>query len=270
MAGFPYVFSSRRQIAQEYPRVLRLISHRLTRLGKSPGADPLHEIRTLIKLLRALLWLAQPNLPPAAVASAKKHFQSAARSLSGAREHAVLRSTLKNLAAESSDAAPVRHLTEKIARSNGHLPAKLLHQAEAEVKKTITQLERDVTVQQNWKSPAKRLKKSLKQVAKARAAAQKKKADPAFHEWRKKTKRLLYLLQVLAPRLSRKKRRLIPRIDQIQHQLGDAQDSVILQATLKKKLKRTDPTLKPVLHQLDKRKKKLRKKAVKLSCRGGL
>ena len=196
-------FSPERKTAREFVRVLKRISMRLGRLGKARhGGDPaeaIHEIRTLLKLLRALLWFAKPALPPTTGAYAKLELQKAARLLSGPRDVTAMTATLE---AAGQEASPAERLAVQRARDLLAAAAPeaedALHpggpeaQAVALTRKTIRLLIHDASGELKWKSPRRRLERAHARTDRARKAAQDDPTPAHLHEWRKKAKRLLY------------------------------------------------------------------------------
>jgi CHAD domain-containing protein len=262
MARFAYAFSSRKKedAKDEFVRVLHLISSRFEKLT---GPEAVHDVRTLIKLLRALLWLARPSLPPALFDSAKKRLRQAAQMLAGARDAKVVKSTLENLQKEARQAderKAVEIVLERLAEKNGGSQSHL-KEAVGLVQKTIGELEQGVASE--WKSPARRLRKAYRQTGRAREAARKSGRAASYHEWRKKAKRLLFLLQILES--GKKANRTIERVDKMQQRLGDYHDSVVLEEKLKKKFRSAKAEVEPVLRMLKARERRLRKKAGKIA-----
>lgn len=252
----------------EFVRVLRRISRRLQRLSHRSAAGALHETRILIKLLRALLWLVKPSLPPKMAAAAKKELHKAAQLLSDARDARVAKSILENLEKKARlrrETRAVKAALARLARENP--PAEeihpLLRHAIAMVRKIIMRLERNIAPEAE--PPGRRLQKAFRQTARAAQAARKERSAVRYHEWRKKTKRLLYLLQILEPEPGRKTARQIEGIDRLQHELGDHQDSVVLEQKLRKRFPSHRSGVRPLLGLLRRRKRRLRKKARKLA-----
>ena len=273
--SFPYKFSRKRKTGAEFGRVLRQISARLGKLRKSRPDDDtetVHEIRTTIKLLRTLLWFAQPALAPTTLAFAKIELQNAARLLAARRDLTAMQSALKSLAEETD--APKKH--EAIHRTGALLAARapktrpgvLLRQrndAIALVQKTIRLLIHAAAAGSSWKSPKQRLKKARAAAEHAEEIAGDDPTPVHLHEWRKKAKRLLYLLQLFHPKPKGKKKRAIAAVDELQHHLGDHHDTVVLREHLTRHhpAHAAAPESQPLFALLDERLQRLQKEAEK-------
>jgi CHAD domain-containing protein len=277
MDPFPYAFSPKRPARREFVRVLARISTRLAKLEKQPegNVETVHEIRTLIKLLRTLLWFAKPAFPPTTSAYAKVEFKKAAGLLSRRRDATAIQATLKDLADEAT-APEQRQAVERATRllasrrletNNGAVSPHPEREAIVLVQKTIRHLTHAASAAMSWKSPDKRLAKARVRTVAAQETAKKNPTPIHLHEWRKKAKRLLYLLQVLHAAPKKKTKRAIKRIDKLQHRLGDHHDSVVLEERLTRGFpaQSARPAFKPVFELLAARERRLRKKAEKVA-----
>jgi len=271
--SFPYAFSPKRKTAREFGRVLKQISARLGKLRKARPDDDIetvHEIRTTIKLLRTLLWFAQSALAPTTRAFAKIELQNAARLLATRRDLLAMQSTLKSLA-EESEAPKVHAVIHRTgALLAAHAPKiktgawlRQRNEALALVQKTIRLLIHAAAAGSSWKSPRKRLRKARAAADRARQTAEDDPTPVHFHEWRKKVKRLLYLLQLFHRRPKGKKKRAIEKVDELQHFLGDHHDTVVLREHLTRHhpAKAAHPEFQPFFTLLEERLKRLERKA---------
>ncbi len=240
MESLPYAFSPQHGLEHEFPRVLHRVSARLKKLAGHPGHDKsetLHEIRISIKLLRALLWLAKPGCSPAHAFAIKNQLKIAAHHLAGTRDMMVMRATLQELKKESDEPEEhesIEHALRAFALRQAKTSNGVLKKASATLQKAISLMERDCHFDSGKSSARRRLKKAFHLTHQARQKALKTKRALDFHEWRKKAKRLLYLLQLLHADPGKKTARMIKRIDKIQHWLGDHHDHVLLEEQLKK------------------------------------
>jgi CHAD domain-containing protein len=201
--------------------------------------ETVHEIRTTIKLLRTLTWFARPVLAPTTRAGARSGLQHAARLLAARRNLTAMQSTLRNLAEETGTPRDrdVIHRTGALlaARAPKIQPSTMYRQRDeaiARVQKTIRRLIRAAATATGWKSPKKRLRKARAAAERAQAMAQEEPTPVHLHEWRKKAKRLLYLLKLFHPNPQGKKKLEIEAVDALQHDLGDHHDTVVLQEHL--------------------------------------
>jgi CHAD domain-containing protein len=273
--SFPYKFSPKRKPGGEFGRVLKQISARMGKLRQARPDDDtetVHEVRTTIKLLRTLLWFAQPALAPTTLAFAKIELQNAARILATRRDLTAMQSTLKSLA-EENDTPKEREVIHRTgvflaARAPKTRPGALLRQrneAIALVQKTCRLLVHAAAAGSSWKSPKRRLRKARAAAERAREIAEDNPTPIHLHEWRKKVKRLLYLLQLFHPEPKGKKKRAIEKVDELQHHLGDHHDTVVLHEHLTRRhfAQTAKPEFRPLFGLLEVRLKRLQKKAAK-------
>jgi hypothetical protein len=263
---FPYTFRPKRKTAREFNRVLQAVSARLVQLTRQRGgeAEAIHEMRTLIKLLRALLWFARPALPPTTSAYAKIELHNAARLLAARRDltaRQLVLECLQRKAGGEAERAAVKKAAEWVARQAPKIGDAAVRrrrlQASALVRKTIRLLVHSAATESRWKAPERRLKRARAASDRARQAAAQEPTPANLHEWRKKVKRLFLLLLVLPGT----PRREIKAAEKLQRQLGDHHDAVLLEENLLKHHPAAEPALRPVLDLLEARKKKLRRKA---------
>jgi CHAD domain-containing protein len=268
---FPYTFSpgAADSTGPELVVVLHKISERLKKFPKSANDKALHDIRVLIKVLRALLWLAKSTLPASAANEIKQRFRRAAGKLAGPRDAGVLRKTLKDLGEDASrrQANSLRLASQAVKdRAKDHSVSRLTWAAAIDlVQKAIREFQGRIEAVADWKSPARRVRKARKAMEECRRVARKKKGDLDYHAWRKKAKRLLYLLQILEPKPDSDTARLIKRLDKIQRRLGDYHDAAVLESRLKEKLPASDrEAAQPLLKLIHQRKRRLRRKTEKV------
>jgi CHAD domain-containing protein len=146
-----------------------------------------------------------------------------------------MQSTLTSLAGESDAAKEheVIHRTGALlaAHAPKTRPGPLLRQRNeviARVQNTIRLLIHAAAAGSSWKLPRKRIKKARAVTKRAQKIAEEDPTPVHLHEWRKKAKRLLYLLQLFHPRPKGKMKSAIEKTDELQHLLGDHHDTVVL------------------------------------------
>ncbi len=91
MAGPPEAFtlSWHKQSADSFARILRRIAARAQSLSgdaRTSAEEAIHEVRLLIKRVRALLWFARPSLARTIEAETRTQLRKAAELLSGQRD----------------------------------------------------------------------------------------------------------------------------------------------------------------------------------------
>lgn len=272
----PYALLPDEKVGPGFQRILTLLSGRAHQLSQQTRADAetVHEVRTLIKRSRAMLWFARPVLTPAALQKAKSRLKEAAQLLGTRRDLEVTKSTLHRLVAEAPESTLRKNLghaarlaTRNHSRSQRQeSPAASLRQAAQLLVDTLEEINRLATGidDSQWPKSQARVRKALRSTRRAGKKARYRKSDEAFHLWRKKIKRLLYELEFTEPAPGKKKRRLIKRVDQLQDKLGTYHDYVIAQEHLRTESR---TTIGPTLKHLEARKAGLRKKAARVASR---
>jgi len=202
-------------------------------------SDSVHKMRVLIKRLRALLWFAAPALSSSKMHRAKASLRKASHLLAAHRDLVMTRSILQTLARKTSHLAHRKALI-RISNESTDTPAtyakneQALLQAVAIFLKTIKTLGLHLKTNSHWPKATKRVAQAFLATKKAGKMALKN-GDPAqFHEWRKKAKRLLYLLQLSQVAPDTRITRLIAKIDALQEKLGHYHDNVVVQDHLQK------------------------------------
>ena len=228
-----FAFRPHEKIHEGYIRVLRKISSMAEARGKNskvPVTESIHDVRVFIKRLRALLWFALPALPEGVEKQVRELLRTAARSLAGQRDLAVTQTTLEKLARTKKPGKRVavarvaRHLSlaadetaEKAQRNQTRKAAGILGVA---IRKIIAHIGDDA----KWPVTSEQMKKAVQATHMAGKKALRTKTDIAFHAWRKKAKRLLYLTELTGShdRVITQK-----RLNKLQQYLGDDHDCVM-------------------------------------------
>ena len=238
------------------------------RAGKSEVA--IHEARLLVKLLRALVWMARPALGRGACQRIRPHLRAAACCLAESRDATVLASTLSSLARRVSGdrrragyalaaealarnfAAPGdASVRRKLAATSRHLGlVNLLFRRGAEM--TILP----------WPGAVKRNRAAALACCRAMRRAFLSGRASDYHKWRKKAKRLLLQLRVVEVDPDRSMREAIELVDKLQSRLGDHHDLVMLEGDLWKNsfLSNRPDSARNVLKHIHRQKKALEKR----------
>ena len=150
---FPLAFHPDEKVARGFVRVLgeMVIQARiLARPSRRTSVESVHDMRLLIKRLRALLWLASPAFASSALHQSKSRLREASHQLAAQRELVVMRAILEGLARETGKAADRKTLLRlaHAQSSQSAITAKVepLRQAAAIVLKTINELDRKSVV----------------------------------------------------------------------------------------------------------------------------
>lgn len=268
-------FRSGEKVEWEFLRLLGEMAIRTTRLANlSEGNLPesVHGTRVLIKRLRALLWFASPAFSAMVFDRAKSHLRKASHLLAAVRELAVMRAHLEGLARKTSKPADRKTLLRLAHAPDSHpvisaRPNQSLRQAAEIVLTTIKELKKAANGIARWPSSSGRVATAFRAFEKAGKKALRGDDPARFHDWRKRTKRLLYLLQLTQGEPDDRLAKTIDRVDQLQDQLGAYHDAVIAQDRLRKypPAEISQRLVRHGVRILEKRMRRLRKKVRKIA-----
>jgi len=238
----PFVFWHDEKVGQGFVRVLGALAihtRLLTRNASGTLAESVHEVRVSIKRLRALLWFARPALSLAESKRLKSHLRKASHLLAAQRDFVVMRSILEKLSGKigkSSERATlirIAHAQDGEQAGNG-IPGQSLQKAIAILLTTIEQLERKAKSKPRWPTSSDRLAQAFLAVEKSAKKARHSEVPAKFHDWRKKAKRLLFLLRLTQAISGKHMTQTIDWVDKLQEKLGDYHDSNIARDRLRK------------------------------------
>jgi len=260
-----FAFLPEETVKQGFVRLLGQLMVEARRPPDETASESVHEMRVLIKRVRALLWFANPTLPALKLEQAKSQLRKASHLLAPQRDLAVMKSVLKKLSHKTSNLSDKKTLiavsqNQDQRQADNKKSAQSLQKAIAILRKTIKQIEHVAKTKSQWPSPSARLAKAFRATQKAERKALRHEEPAQFHDWRKKAKRLLYQLQMMQTVPGK---RIIKQVDKLQEKLGNYHDSVIVQDRLKRNCPDNMPQLiaRYCVKFLDKRKKRLCKKA---------
>ncbi|MCE0498125.1 MAG: CHAD domain-containing protein [Methylacidiphilales bacterium] len=265
------------------PGLIRIVDQIAKKSAALPGFrsgkadEAIHEARLLVKLLRALVWMARPALGRGVGQRIRSHLRAAASCLADPRDAAVLASTLSNLAGRVSGdwrrasyalaaealsrtlTAPGDGLVRRnLTTSSHHLgQVNLLFRRGAE--KTALP----------WPSATKRGRAAVRSCRKAMKRALSSRRADDFHQWRKKAKRLLFQLRVAEIAPDPSGRKIIELVDKLQARLGDHHDLVVLEEHLRKNsiLSNRPNSARNVFKDIHRQKRAIEKRLIPLGRR---
>ena len=160
--------------------------------------EAVHSYRKALRRARAVLALVSRALPKSERRAVRRALREARRSLGAARDHVVAPETLAQLplGTEQRDtaAAIVRTAAESIA------PVaeikQLLAEGAARTAAQVEALEAALPAGVSWSVVAKGVRSTYDDARRARKAA--KRSKRSFHTWRRRSKELVYQLEMLA------------------------------------------------------------------------
>ena len=233
------------------------------------GEQDIHQVRTTIKRLRALLRLIRPAVDPAIFNRENVRLRTAARLLSFARDTEVARGTLKTLPVSNQiDQDSVRSVLSgfevKVERPND------LDETMAEVRRRLAQTRRNFHRLKLRGTEREILERGLRAVYRQGRNRMRNAIelgeDRAFHRWRIRAKNLYYELEFLESVWPNGLHRLVSRLSKLQDEIGVDHDAAVLRAWLKKTPENFggSETVQRVVACLDRQTQKLRKRVVPL------
>jgi len=273
--SMPYSLRRHEAVGPGLIRILNAMAKSARDLAAQPESqlpDSIHDLRTLIKRFRAYLWFFRPSLGKVRYTHSKVVLRKAAHRLGQARDlHAIQSALIKAASPEAHE----KHLQALVRVSQAfaqHEASRQKFDGDSRgplqktaavvvqvVEKTIRAAKR---TDRKWPSPKHRVKKAFQLARKVRKKALRKNELPLVHEWRKKTKKLLYVLQLTVGFPTLEMSHCLEKVDKLQEILGDFQDGVVAENHLRAHLSDVDAAdLARALHLLKKKRKILLKEA---------
>ena len=273
----PFTFQPDDEMGSGFVHVLDQMAIEAGKFLKSPGgavSESVHGTRVLVKHLRALLWFASPAFTTSEIELSKSRLRKASRLLAAQRDFVVMQSILERLSRKTSNSAFRKTLVRMALAEDAEVPAPgipdgSMRKAIAILLATIKSLKKYAKSKSRWPSCADRLTRAFLSAKKAGKRALHCEKSAQFHDWRKKTQRLLYQLQLTQGAPGKLMTHTILQVDKLQGELGHYHDSVVAQDRLQKNgLEKTRAhLLRHCVHLLEKRKHRLRKKVRKIARR---
>jgi CHAD domain-containing protein len=230
---------------------------------ESAGGEYVHDVRTTIKRLRALLRLIRPVVGEAFFNRENERLRGAGRRLAVARDAEVARETLKGLPVsgepeQKAVAAALAGLERKTQR--GTDIDKALQEVRSDLRQTQRSLQRLQLVDSDWEVVGNGLKNVYRQNRKRMNAALQNGGDEAFHRWRIRVKNLFYELQLLEPVWPKRLDKMTSRLSKLQDKIGLDHDIAVLKGVLQKTPEAFGgpAAVEALMHRLDAESGKLR------------
>jgi CHAD domain-containing protein len=218
----------------------RIVNRRSRRILKKLAADDadefVHEARKELKKIRATLRLARDGLGDKARRKLDRHFKKAGQALAGLRDAKVLMSTATKFHIDHRS----RRAAVAVSKLRTHLapqqPRSMRNRPEFE--ECLASV-RDAQAENiswrgiRWRDLGDSLTRTCKLGQDAFEDAKKNPSPEKLHEWRKRSKDLLYQLSILKPARPRPISRLIRRLKRLTEKLGDYHDLVMFDGAIK-------------------------------------
>jgi CHAD domain-containing protein len=270
---FNCAFQEDESLEVGFSRILAELSRRAKFLAintTEPIDDRVHEGRLLIKRLRAMLWFARPAWGKKKAARLLKPLRQAAQMLADQRDRTVLKETLGHLvektAHDARNQAEMRRFKRNLVPDFDKTRSQELFQkAMAIVRGSAEMIRKRAGASLEWPKPKSRVRKAFRTVTEAALRAQKSKKDVDFHEWRKKAKRLAYVLELTGADGTFDDSKFVRRLEKLQERLGRFHDAVVVLEKVQKRAGRSSGMR--VSQLLRKRKAHLKKKIFRVAAK---
>lgn len=229
-----------------------------------------HNVRTTIKQLRALLRLIRPALGESFFERENARLRGAARRLAFARDTDVARETLKKLSV-SGDCEKEAVATALAAFAGKVESPTDVVQALSEVRQDLEQTKRNLQrlqlAKSDWEVIETGLQDVYRQSRKRMNTALQEREDEAFHKWRIRVKNLYYELQMLEPVWPKRLDKMTSSLAKLQDKIGRDHDIVVLKGLLRKtpEMFGGTETVERVIRCLEGKSQKLRRAVEPLS-----
>ncbi len=238
---------------------------------KQNEGEYVHNVRTTIKRLRALLRLIRPVVGETFFNRENARLRKAGRRLAVARDAEVARETLKTLPV-SGDPEKKQAVAAALAGLESKDGARTdIGDALNEIRKDLEQTKRNLQqlqlVKGEWEVVETGLQDVYRQSRKRMDRALQDGGDEAFHKWRIRVKNLLYELELLEPVWPKRMDKMTSRLSKLQDKIGCDHDIAVLKGLLRKTPQRFGGTeaVEGLIRCLDGKSRKLRQAAEPLS-----
>jgi CHAD domain-containing protein len=201
----------------------------------------LHQVRVIIKRLRALLRLARPVISETFCDRENRRLKDIADRLAFFRDTTVSRQTLANLAKSVADKRRERAFDLVLTRFVDHGPdpsrfrirrERALKHAADSLAESKRSFENMLVPTEDWQALGPGLEKVYGRARTRMLRALTYQTPESFHEWRKQVKYLYYQLQMLGPISPKRLKAMVGRLRKLEDRLGEDHDLAVLERLL--------------------------------------
>jgi CHAD domain-containing protein len=220
-------------------------------------ADPegIHEARKGCKWLRATLRLLRSGLDSDAAATEVRRIRRLAHLLGGARDATIRLLSFRSLGLEGLDNLEKR-LEKDATAEHSH---QVTQKAQRNAHLAIDTLERGWTAlclkRGGWRHIGRGIERSYRRARKGFCSLGKDPADEQLHQWRKRSKDLMYHVRLLQPLKPKRVHRIENKLSDLCDWLGYDHDLIILTAYLRKPHQLSDDDHETLIREVKKRRK---------------
>lgn len=197
-------------------------------LDQGSATSAVHTARKALRRARAVLGLVADALPKSERRAVRTALQDARRALSAVRDHAVAPETLGKLALGDDDRAAASRVLANAAEA---MPAtaevkQLLAEAAARAAAQTEALQAALPAELDWDVVAEGLRATYGEAHRACVAA--KRSKSWFHTWRRRSKELVYQLELVAKHAGPRLAAIHDEISGVTDALGPAVDLIMV------------------------------------------
>jgi CHAD domain-containing protein len=217
----------RKMLVREFNAAVTKAKEAASSVEQSPTIA-VHEARKALRRARAVLMMVSPALPKGERRAVRAALQESRRSLSAARDHAVAPETLASIVLSDEDRAIAKRVLDNAAEA---LPPtqelkQLLAEAATRAAAQAEALEAALPQELAWKVVIDGVKDVYAEARKARRRGKKSKAW--FHTWRRRSKELVYQLELVAEHAGQRMNAIHDEIEGIANTQSPAVDLIML------------------------------------------
>ena len=274
-AGMNYILNPLQNPEFEFKRLLKERAEQATSIIRSETMNPdqrVHDFRTNLKMMRAVLRLMRFNLGEEVYAAENAFYRNIQQELAPLRDSNVRMSTLESLLSLAKNSVDIRLFDKYYADLNSSYSKirDTFESGEADELAMMKVLERSkkiATIAFSDKSTVAvvaGLKKIYRQGRNLMATAREDPTPENMHEWRKKVKYLWYHVELLKNLWKPVMKGFGKSIHQLSDFLGDEHDLSVLIDDLEEGRYKDEKDLQSVLYFAESRKKSLHEEAFML------
>lgn len=217
----------RRTLVAEFAATAQAARDASARVDARPEAA-VHELRKALRRGRAVLALVAPALPRSEHRAILRALRDARRALGTARDQAVVPDALSAVELDEVDRATAESIVSSIGAAAPDLPEikQLLAEGAARAAAQVEALEASLPRTLSWDVVEQGVRDTYEIARRARKAA--KRSHRAFHTWRRRSKELLYQLELLAGYAGPRTEDLHRDLEQVTDTQGPAVDLLML------------------------------------------
>ncbi len=188
------------------------------------ATSAVHESRKSLRRARAVLELIADALPKSERRAVKKTLGDTRRALSAIRDHAVAPDTFGRLTLDDDDRATAKKVLDNAAEAMPPVAEvkQLLAESAARATGQVDALEAALPAELRWSTIGAGVRSVYRAARTARKKA--KKSAKAFHTWRRRSKELVYQLELLASHAGARTLAIHEEVASATDALGDAVD----------------------------------------------